>query len=114
MQQFITTGMNMNEILIMSTADTLDLAQEIASALIQAREAACVNIIPGIRSIYRWEGKVCDEGEFLLIIKSSAERFEAVRSRIRLLHTYKVPEVIAIPIAAGDPAYLAWLRSSLE
>ncbi len=104
----------MNEIIVLSTTDTVDLAQRIAFALVEANEAACVNIIPGIRSIYRWEGKICDEGELLLVIKSSAERFDAIRSRIRLLHTYKVPEVIAIPVSAGDPDYLAWLHSSAK
>lgn len=103
----------MNEILVLNTTDTLDLAQEIASALVEAREAACVTIIPGIRSVYRWEGKVCNEGEYLLLIKSSTDQFEAVRSRIRRLHSYQVPEIIALPISAGDPDYLAWLRSSL-
>jgi periplasmic divalent cation tolerance protein len=114
MQPIITGDANMNEILVLSTADTLSLAQEVASALVEAREAACVNIVPGIRSIYRWEGKVCDEGEFLIIIKSTSEKFEAVRARIRLLHTYQVPEVIALPITNGDADFLAWVRSSLK
>jgi periplasmic divalent cation tolerance protein len=104
----------MNEILIVSTTDTLDLAQTIASALVQSHEAACVNIIPGIRSVYRWEGQECNEAECLLLIKSSTEKFEAVRSRIRQLHSYQVPEIIALPITAGDPSYLAWLRTSIE
>jgi periplasmic divalent cation tolerance protein len=103
----------MNEILVLSTTDTLELAQEIATALVEAREAACVTIISGIRSVYRWEGKICNEGEHLLLIKSSADKFEAARSRIRRLHTYQVPEIIALPVSAGDPDYLAWLRSSL-
>ncbi len=103
----------MNEILVVSTTDTLELARQIARALVEAREAACVNIVPGIRSIYRWEGKLCDDGEFLLLIKSSAERFEAIRDRIQQMHSYKVPEIIALPLADGDPAYLAWLRSSI-
>jgi periplasmic divalent cation tolerance protein len=102
---------SMNEILVLSTTDTAEMAQKIASALVEANEAACVNIVPGIRSIYRWDGKVCDEGEYLLLIKSSVQKFEAIRSRIRLLHTYQLPEVIAIPITAGDPAYLEWLNS---
>jgi len=102
----------MNEILILSTTDSLELARKIASALVEAREAACVNIVPGIESIYRWEGKVCDEMEFLLLIKSTTEKFEHVRSRIRALHTYQVPEVIALPITVGDPDYLAWLHES--
>jgi periplasmic divalent cation tolerance protein len=100
----------MNEILILNTTDTLELARKIASALVEAKEAACVNIVPGIQSIYRWEGKVCDETEFLLLIKSTADKFESVRSRIRALHTYQVPELIALPITAGDPDYLAWLN----
>jgi periplasmic divalent cation tolerance protein len=103
----------MNELVIMTTTDTLELARKIASGLVEANEAACVNIIPGIQSIYRWQGKVCNEGEFLLMIKSSEEKFEAVNARIHALHTYEVPEVIAVPLAAGDPRYLEWLRSSL-
>ena len=103
----------MSEIVILSTTDTPELARQIAAAIVEAGEAACVNIIPAIRSIYRWEGKVQDEGECLLLIKSTSEKLEAIRSRIRQLHTYKVPEVIAIKIAAGDSDYLAWLRSSV-
>jgi periplasmic divalent cation tolerance protein len=103
----------MSEILVLSTADTLELAQEIGTALVEAREAACVNIVSGIRSIYRWEGKLCNEGEFLLLIKSSADKFEAIRNRIHRLHSYEVPEIIALPLTDGDPDYLAWLRSSL-
>ena len=102
----------MSEILIFSTTDTMDLAQKIASALVRSHEAACVNIIPGIRSFYRWEEKECNETECLLLIKSSSEKFEAVRTRIRQLHSYLVPEIIAVPINAGDPDYMAWLRAS--
>ena len=103
----------MNEILVLSTTDTLDLAQKIASALVRAHEAACVNIVPGIRSVYCWEGKECNDQEFLLLIKSSMESFEAIRARIRQLHSYQVPEIIALPITAGDPPYLAWLRDTV-
>jgi periplasmic divalent cation tolerance protein len=106
--------MAMNEILVLSTTDTMELAQKIAAALVEAGDAACVNIVPGIRSIYRWEGKICDEGEHLLMIKSSAQKFESIRSRIKDLHTYKVPEIVALPISAGDADYLNWLQSSLE
>ncbi len=103
----------MNRIIVLSTTDTLELARNIASALVSAREAACVNIIPGMRSIYRWEGKLCDEEEFLLLIKTSAEQFESISSRIRQMHTYKVPEVISLPITAGNTDYLQWLDSSI-
>ena len=92
----------------------MDLAQKIAHTLVQESKAACVNIISGIRSIYRWEGKVCNEGEYLLLIKSSKEKFDAIRSTILLLHSNEVPEIIAIPITDGDPDYLSWLQSSVS
>jgi periplasmic divalent cation tolerance protein len=101
-------------ILVMTTTDDPDLARRIAGALVEAREAACVSIIPGLRSIYRWEGKLCDETEHLLLIKSEAERFEAVRSRIRSLHSYRLPEVVALPLTSGDPEYLHWLFSQVH
>jgi periplasmic divalent cation tolerance protein len=104
----------MNCILVLSTTDTLQLAEKIAAALVDAHEAACVNIVQGIRSIYRWEGKMCNEGECLLLIKTSAEKFEAIQRRIRLLHSYQVPEIIALPISKGDPEYLAWLQASVN
>jgi len=104
----------MNEILVLSTTDTLDLAQKIASTLVREREAACVNIVPGIHSVYCWEGKECNDSEFLLLIKTSEERFEAVQARIRQLHTYQVPEIIALTITSGDPRYLAWLREGIK
>jgi periplasmic divalent cation tolerance protein len=104
----------MNEMLVLSTADSQELANTIAFALVEAKAAACVNIVPGIRSIYRWQGKVCDETEFLLIIKSSAEQFDAINSTIHRLHTYQVPEVIAVPIAAGDSTYLQWIHDSIS
>ena len=102
----------MSAILILSTADKEELAKGIASALVETGEAACVNIVPGIQSIYRWKGEVCVEGEFLLLIKSTTERFEAVRKKIRQLHSYELPEIIALPINGGDPDYLSWLEAN--
>jgi len=104
----------MAELVVFSTADTVELAQTIAVALVETGAAACVNIIPGVRSVYRWEGKVCNEVEHMLLIKSSSERFEHVRATIRRLHTYTLPEVIAVPVAAGDSSYLSWLNSALD
>lgn len=104
----------MNEIIVLCTTGTLENGRSIASALVEAGEAACVNIIPGIQSIYRWEGKVCEEGEFLLIIKSVEKKFEAIKSRIRQIHSYQVPEIIAVPIRAGDEDYLKWLHDSVQ
>ncbi len=102
----------MSLILVLSTTNSEDLARTIASALVEAGEAACVNIVPGIRSIYRWENKIYDDREFLIFIKTTSERFEAVRKRIRQLHTYQLPEIIVLPIDDGDPDYLAWLKAN--
>jgi periplasmic divalent cation tolerance protein len=110
----LSRGGLMNEIIILSTAGSLDQARRIASALVEGAEAACVNIVPGMRSIYRWEGKVCDEDEVLLLIKTTEDLFEAARSRIRQLHSYQIPEIIALPIPFGDGDYLLWLRQQLK
>jgi len=104
----------MDALLIVTTTDSEDLARSIASALVEAGEAACVNIVPGVRSVFRWEGELCNEEEYLLMIKTDAANWEAVRSRIRQLHSYQVPEVIAVPIAAGDPDYLNWLATQVK
>ncbi|MBZ5495186.1 MAG: divalent-cation tolerance protein CutA [Acidobacteriia bacterium] len=103
----------MNAILVLTTVDNPELAHRIATALVEAGEAACVSIVPGIRSIYRWEGKIRNEGELLLIIKSVAGRYEDVRSRIRQLHSYRVPEVIALTLTSGDHEYLHWLGAQV-
>jgi periplasmic divalent cation tolerance protein len=104
----------MSEILVLSTADSMEVARTIARALVEAEEAACVNIVSGIQSIYRWQGKICDEAEVLLVIKSTRACFDAINSRIHSLHPYEVPEVIAVPVEAGDPAYLKWLYDSIQ
>ena len=104
----------MNAILVLSTVDSADLGQQISASLVESGLAACVSIIPNIRSVYRWKGKVCDEGEWLLVIKTTSELFEAVRERIRQLHTYQVPEILAIPVSSGDADYLAWLGEQIR
>jgi periplasmic divalent cation tolerance protein len=103
----------MDAILVLTTVDSEDLGRRIAAALVEANEAACVSMVPAIRSIYRWEGKVREDGELLLLIKTVAERFGAVRSRILQIHSYQVPEVIAVPITGGDSAYMNWLASQV-
>ncbi len=104
----------MDTILVLTTTSTSELAQRIATSLVEAGQAACVSIVPGIRSIYRWQGKICDEGELLLIIKTTADHFEAVRAHIQRLHTYELPEVIAVSVTSGDPEYLRWLTDQLS
>ena len=104
----------MDEIIIFCTVDSEESGELISAALVEAGEVACVNIVSGIRSVYRWEGKLCRDAELLLVIKSTAEKFEAVRDRIRRMHTYQVPEVIAVSVTAGDADYLKWLRESVK
>jgi periplasmic divalent cation tolerance protein len=98
-------------VVVLVTCPTADRAAEIARALVEERLAACGNVVPGLRSIYRWEGKIQDDAEALLVLKTTRERFEALRDRVLALHPYQVPEVIALPIEAGSAAYLAWIAA---
>ncbi len=84
----------------------------IADALVAEELAACVNLLGPIRSVYRWEGTVHHDEELLLIIKTRGELFARMAERVRALHSYRTPEVIALPVAAGSEAYLAWLRAA--
>jgi periplasmic divalent cation tolerance protein len=99
--------------IVLCTAGSEAQAAEIARALVERRLAACVNVVGSICSTYRWQGKVVVDGESLLIIKTDASRFEALRVAVREMHTYETPELIAFAVTDGDPDYLAWLGESL-
>jgi periplasmic divalent cation tolerance protein len=101
-------------IVIFTTCANAAEAERIAQALVTGRLAACVQILPAIRSIYLWQSKVESAEEHLLFIKTSQVRFEAVRLKIEELHSYEVPEVIALPITAGAGKYLAWLGAIVD
>ena len=101
-------------VVVLVTAPDEAVAAEIARALVEERLAACVNILSGMRSIYRWQGNVEDEREALMLIKTHRERFAELQSRVKALHPYSVPEVIALPIVAGSPDYLAWLAEGAK
>ncbi len=101
-----------NLIVLCSCADEGE-AERIAGILVGERLAACVNILPAVRSIYRWKEVIEDARESLLLVKSSVERLPGLRDRILSLHNYETPEVIAIPIVAGSEKYLAWLNEQL-
>jgi|SRR3990172_11775293 len=103
----------MGEIIIYVTASREDEAAKIAKALVESRFAACVNIISNLRSIYRWEDKVQDDNEALMIIKTMDYRFEDVKRKVEELHSYSVPEIIAFPVTQGAEKYLAWLAGSV-
>jgi uncharacterized protein involved in tolerance to divalent cations len=103
------------KIVVLVTCGTAREARRIARALVEERLAACVNVVAApIHSTYRWKGRVEQASEFLLLIKTSRKRFAALRARIAGLHSYDVPEIIALPIAVGAPAYLRWLDDSLR
>ena len=99
-------------VVVLMTAPDADVAGRIASTLVDERLVACVNILPGLRSLYRWEGKLCDEGEVLCLMKTRLDLFPALRDRIAALHPYQVPEIIALPLAAGSAPYLDWVCQS--
>lgn len=98
--------------LLYCTCPDAGIAEVIARELVTSRLAACVNIVPGLRSIYLWEAAIQDDAEVLLMIKSKASRIDAITQCIRQHHPYELPEVIAVPIVAGLDAYLDWVRSS--
>ena len=104
----------MNDLeIIFCTCPTEAEAERIAQALVNERLAACVNILPGIRSIYRWQNAVEEAREHLLLIKSTSARCAALRERIIALHSYDTPEIIVVPIADGSEKYLAWIREQV-
>jgi periplasmic divalent cation tolerance protein len=100
----------MANIVVLVTAPSAEDAAKIARALVEERLAACANIVGDVRSIYRWEGKVEDDSEALMVIKTREELFDKLEKRVKELHSYSVPEVIALPIAKGSPEYLKWLE----
>lgn len=102
----------MKETVTFVTCEDRAQARRIATALVREKLAACVNILPGVTSIYAWKGKVEQGAETLLIVKSRGALSKRLAARVRALHSYSVPEVITLPIASGDPDYLRWIRES--
>lgn len=103
-----------NELIAFVTAPNKDEAARIAEALVGERLAACVNIVGAIESIYRWEGKITRDTETLLIIKTTDERYAELERRVKTIHSYTTPEVIAYKIERGSEDYLGWLRKSVQ
>jgi periplasmic divalent cation tolerance protein len=98
-------------IVVLVTAPDTDKAAAIARVLVDQRLAACGNVVPGVRSIYRWEGQIRDENEALLVLKTTSAHFDALRESVLELHPYAVPEVIALRVEAGSAPYLAWIEA---
>ena len=96
-------------IVVFITAPTTDDGRKIARTLVGEKLAACVNILPGITSIYTWQAEICEDDEVMLIVKTRAELFEILSTRVREVHPYDVPEVIAMPLTDGNAGYLHWI-----
>jgi len=95
--------------LVLTTLPNSDAAAELAKKVVGEKLAACANILPALRSIYRWQGKVQDENEVLVLLKTQTRQYEPLKARILELHPYDVPEVIAIPVDRGHQGYLDWI-----
>ncbi len=98
-------------LVVLCTAPTAEVAAGLARSLVEAGLAACGNVVPGLRSIYRWEGRVEDQAEVLLLLKTTRARFPALRDELLRLHPYRVAEVLALPVEAGSAAYLEWVTA---
>ncbi|MBI3754496.1 MAG: divalent-cation tolerance protein CutA [Deltaproteobacteria bacterium] len=101
-------------ILVLITASSLDEGEKIGSTLVEEGFAACCNIIPEVKSIFKWKGEICREKEVLLLVKSKASLFEDLKKKIKQLHSYEVPEIIAFPIEAGLQDYFKWMDEVLK
>ncbi len=101
--------MQMSVLVCFCTCPESACAERIAEALVTEQLAACVNIVPGLLSVYRWQGEVMRDGECLLVIKTSATQWPALQARVQALHPYELPALWALPVSAGLPAYLEWV-----
>ena len=106
--------MSTDFLLVLCTCPTHSTATVIATALLEERITACVNQVPGIKSMYRWEGRVEHDDEVLLLIKTTSQMFPRLEEIVGKLHPYELPEIIGVPLSAGSEAYLNWIKSATE
>ena len=104
--------MSSDVLMVYCTCPTAEVGQQIADALVADQLAACVNRIGGVVSTYRWQGEVCRDEEVLLLIKTTAARYPALEARVRELHPYELPELLAVEVRRGLSGYLEWVRSA--
>jgi periplasmic divalent cation tolerance protein len=105
----VVTAPTDRHLLVLVTVPTVADGDRIGRALVEGRHAACVNVVPGLRSVYRWQGAVETADEALLLVKTTREAFDRAAAAIRALHPYSLPEIVALPLARGLAAYLAWI-----
>lgn len=105
---------NVQEVVVLITAPNEEEASTLAKAVVGARLAACVNIVRSVRSIYRWKGAIEDDQEVLMVVKTRRNRISQLTAKVKQLHSYDVPEVIALPIIGGSQDYIQWLHESTQ
>jgi periplasmic divalent cation tolerance protein len=103
-----------NAIVVFITAPTQEESKRLAERLVEAKLAACVQILPEMESVYRWEGKVERQTEHLLIAKTTSERFEELEKEVRAMHSYDTPEIVSFPLTKSSPDYLRWVQESVN
>ena len=101
-------------LVVVTTVGTEQEANELAEELVARRHAACVSIVPVQRSVYRWRGKICDDSEFLLVIKTLEQEYDAVEATVSELHSYDLPEILAFRVSRGEARFLDWIAKSLD
>jgi periplasmic divalent cation tolerance protein len=99
-------------LVVLVTCPDRRTAQTIGRTLVEERLAACANVVPGLTSIYRWQGRICRDSEVLVLLKTRRSCFPTLARRVRQLHPYSVPEIVALPVVLGSPTYLAWVAES--
>lgn len=99
-------------IVVVTSVGTEDQALDIAHALVRNRQAACVNLIPNVHSIYRWKGRVCDDGEFLLLVKTTGKEFAGVKQTIQQINTYELPEILAYRVDEASDGFASWIAKT--
>ena len=103
----------MSAVVVVTTVGTEEEANSLAEELVGRRHAACVNVVPVRRSVYRWQGKLCADSEFLLVIKSVADEYPAIEAAIQELHSYELPEILCFDVRRGEEKFLSWLAESV-
>jgi periplasmic divalent cation tolerance protein len=101
-------------LVVVTTVGTEEEANRLAEEMVGRRHSACVNIVPIHRSVYRWQGKICDDREYLLVIKTLEREYEAVEATVRELHSYELPEILAFQVSRGEARFLDWITQSLD
>jgi periplasmic divalent cation tolerance protein len=101
-------------LVVVTTVGTEEEANHLAEELVARRHASCVNIVPVHRSVYRWQGKICDDREFLLVIKTLETEYEFVEATVKELHSYELPEILAFRVSRGEARFLEWISQSLD